>query len=143
MSTIAATSYSDLLLDEWGVDKQSLSLKACVRRVLSELSIDAHLTLRREPRLQVVILPESVPGFRVWSYFPIYERRSIVQQLADIGISTRPSTRVLLVISETLSEDEADYLRDGLGHVLLYLRSPRATNDCDAAMREWNSWRSQ
>jgi len=28
-------------------------------------------------------------------------------------------------------------LRDHLGHVLLYLRSPKAKNDCLAAMKEW------
>jgi hypothetical protein len=36
-------------------------------------------------------------------------------------------------ISKTLEE----YLRNHLGHVLLYLREPRANNDCAAAMNEW------
>jgi len=31
----------------------------------------------------------------------------------------------------------AGHLRDHFGHVLLYLRSPKAPNDCPDAMNEW------
>jgi hypothetical protein len=130
----------DLLLDEWSVGKHSPSIKACLRRVLGELKPEAQLLLRGHPRLQVVIRPG---GLYAWPYFPIYKQRRIVRELADAGLSVRVSTRVLLVISEELSEGGADFLRDALGHVLLYLQHPRAKNGCPEAMREWNAWRNQ
>jgi hypothetical protein len=130
-------NYHGLLLDEWGVKRPRL--KACIRRVLRELSPSAHLLLWRAPALEVVIRPN--PGFSVWAYFPVHKHRRIVRQLADEGLSLRTATRVLLVISEKLSEEDADHMRDHLGHVLLYLQHPRTKNDCEAASREWNAWR--
>ncbi len=129
-------NYSDFLLDEWGADKQPPRFKACIRRVLGELSPGAHLLLLHAPSLQVTIRPEA--DFSVWAYFPVHKNRRIVRQLSDDGISLRPSARVLLVISEKLCEGDADNMRDHLGHILLYLQHPRAKNDCEAALREWS-----
>ena len=123
------------------MDKHSPRFKACLRRVLGELSPSAHLLLLRAPSLQVTIRPEA--DFSVWAYFPVHKRRRIVRQLADDGLSLRVSTRVLLVISEKLAEEDADHLRDHIGHVLLYVQHPRTKNDCEAALREWNVWRNQ
>jgi hypothetical protein len=92
--------------------------------------------LLHAPSLQVTIHPEA--AFSVWAYFPVHKRRMIVRQFADAGFSLRHSARVLLVISENLSEEDADQMRDHLGHVLLYLQHPRAKNDCEAALREWS-----
>ena len=49
---------------------------------------------------------------------------------------------MLLVFSDAGFEGESeeqfeDYLRDPLGHVLLYLRASKAQNDCPDAMEEW------
>jgi hypothetical protein len=57
-------------------------------------------------------------------------------------LEPRPETRVLLVLGEgpferDISKTLEEYLRNHLGHVLLYLREPRANNDCAAAMKEW------
>jgi hypothetical protein len=130
------TTYLDMLLDEWCVNN-SPRFKACIRDVLGELSSEAHHILLRAPPLQVTIQPKF--GLGVWAYFPVHKRRIIVRQLADDGFSLRAVSRVLLVISENLSEKDADNLRDHLGHVLLYLRQPRANNDCPAAGREWKA----
>lgn len=97
--------------------------------------------MRHHPSLQVIILPELDAGYRVWAYFPVHKRRRIVRQLLDDGILLLPTTRVLLVLSEKLTEEDADHVRDHLGHVLLYLQHPRANNDCADAMREWNASR--
>jgi hypothetical protein len=70
------------------------------------------------------------------SHIPIW-RRLIAQQAQP-----KRQTRVLLVLSATDFTKEPvrkleGYLRDHLGHVLLYLRSPMARNDCQDAYREW------
>lgn len=132
--------YVDMLLAEWGMDGLSPSITAEVRRVLRELSAESLLRLR-DPRLQVVIHPAA--GFSVWAFFPVHCRRTIVKELAAEGVLMRPTTRVLLLIGAgTPDEDEgglADYLRDHLGHTLLYLRHPRAKNECEDALREWRA----
>jgi hypothetical protein len=130
-------NYISLLLDEWGADKHSPRFKACLRRVLSELGPDAHGFLRRHPKLQVAILPKASVDYCAWAYFPVHKQRQIVRYLAMIGVPVRPEVGVLLVISEQLAGRDVCHLRDHLGHVLLYLREPRAKNECEAAMREW------
>jgi hypothetical protein len=129
--------YVNLLIAEWGVEKRSPKVLACMRRVLAELSGEAQLTLRKNPKLQVLVLPEA--AFSVWAYFPVHRRRTVVSQLA---VQLNPTARVLLVISEKHLEQQSvrktnAELRDHLGHVLLYLRSPKKQNDCDDALREW------
>ena len=135
------SSYVDILLTEWGVDGHAPRLAATVRDALSELAAEAYLLLR-DPRLQVVIRPAA--AFSVWAYFPVGPHRSIVKELASVGVPMRPTTRVLLLIDARMPDKDegnfSDHLRDHLGHVLLYLRDPRAKNDCDAAMREWDAW---
>jgi hypothetical protein len=64
------------------------------------------------------------------------ERVRIVRELLP-----RSDTRVLLVFRGDFESESAktfeDHLRDHLGHVLLYLREPKANNDCAAATKEW------
>ena len=133
----AAMSYADQLIREWAIPEQSPIL-ASVRRVLNEMIAEAQLSLR-DRRLEVMVLPKSTPGVwdSVWAFFPVHRRRRIAQILRP-----RPETRVLLVISTASAEWEPPeafevYLRDHLGHVLLYLRDPKATNECTDAEREW------
>ena len=110
----------------------------CLRRGLSELSCSALLILR-DKRLQIVVQKEK--SFSVWAYFPVHRRRWIARQLHP-----HPQTRVLLVFSEETIGGQTRaltiaQLRCHLGHTFLYLRQPRAQNDCPDAMREWRSMR--
>jgi hypothetical protein len=125
--------YVDLLMREWRLDEQSEVFQARVRLVLRELVAGCQLILRREPRLEVMVLPDSRDS--VWAYFPIHRRRRIAREL-----QAKPETRVLLLFdAKKFTQEHAaeDYLRDHLGHTLLFLRSPKAWNDCDAAWKEW------
>jgi len=132
-----AETQVDLLMQEWRMGEASRIVQACVRQVLGELDGSAQLILRREPKLEVMVLPESVHS--VWAYFPIHRRRIIARQCKP-----KSATRVLLVLSEkgfhaqTLRRSMTE-LRDHIGHTLLYLRSPRARNHCIDAEREWRS----
>ena len=133
----AEMSYADHLIQEWGIPAQSPIL-ASVHRVLNEMSAEAQLSLR-DRRLEVMVLPKGTPGLwdSVWAFFPVHRRRRIAQILRP-----RPETRVLLVISIADAECEPPeafevYLRDHLGHALLYLRDPKAPNECSDADREW------
>jgi hypothetical protein len=130
-------SYADILIAEWGIGKCSPRVQTRMRRVLGELSPGAQMVLRRNPKLQVVAVSET--GFSVWAYFPAHRKRQIVR---DLQIELRPTARVLLVICETLIEQQPArltdaQLRDHLGHTLLYLRSPKSRNECADASREW------
>ena len=130
---MAPSAYVDFRMQEWRMDEYPARLQACVRKVLGELSADALLWLK-DPKFEV--LPAE-SGHSVWAYFPIHRKRLIAQKLR-----LKPETRVLMVFSIARFEDESeeqfeDYLRDHLGHVLLYLREPSANNDCSAAMKEW------
>jgi len=129
--------YVDLLIAEWGIEKRSPKLGACMRRVLSELETGAQLTLRKNPKLQVAVLPEA--GVSVWAYFPIHRKRWVVRRWK---IELKPTARVLLLISEKRIDQQSARmtnidLRHHLGHALLYLRSPRKRNECPDADREW------
>lgn len=67
------------------------------------------------------------------------DRVRIVRELLP-----RPDTRAILVFGTAGLEEEGatvfeDHLRDHLGHVLLYLRAPKAWNGCSAAMKEWRA----
>jgi hypothetical protein len=134
---MTSNSYVDLLVAEWGIEKHSQKLHGCVRRVLGELSAGVQLVLRKNPRLQVVVLPEA--AFSVWAYFPVHRRRTVVRQLA---IRLKPTARVLLVMSEkhvkkqSVRKTNAE-LRDHFGHVLVYLQSSRRPNECEDAWKEW------
>jgi hypothetical protein len=117
-----------------------------MRRVLGELTAEGQLFLEGHPFLEVLVRPSA--AFSVWAYFSVHRRRSVVRELATEGIPLKPTTRVLLLIGEeqvlrqpdSLTEAE---LRDHIGHALLYLRRPRARNECKDALREWDAWRSQ
>ena len=63
----------------------------------------------------------------------LYRRRVAAQTYRP-----KPATRVLLVFSESMKQSD-DELRDHLGHALLYLRSPKAHNECSDAGREWRA----
>ena len=91
----------------------------------------------KDARLEIVITPKEDIG--PWAYFSVYARRRVAKRY-----HTKAATRVLLVLSIPVlkGRDYSDIiacLRDAFGHALLYLRSPKAWNDCDAAMAEWRS----
>jgi hypothetical protein len=69
--------YVDLLIAEWGIEKSSHGVQACMRRVLGELSAESQVFLRKNPKLQVVVLPEA--NFSAWAYFPIHRKRAVVR----------------------------------------------------------------
>ena len=132
-------SYVDFRMREWGIDGQPRRIQTIVRRVLNEMEPEALLFLK-DPRFEVMVLPGQ--QFTVWPYFPINRRRCIVQEAIALGLPPKDETRVLLVLGARNFEKEpaewlANCLRDGLGHVLLYLRAPKASNNCRDAMKEW------
>ncbi len=127
--------YVDSLMTEWG-PWRSRSVRTCMSSVLAELSSEALLVLRRNPRLEVVRSLDKT-DYSIWAYFPIHSRRHVARQYKP-----RQETQVLIVINESLLkgqplEQSKAQLRDHLGHTMLYLRSPRASNECADAMREW------
>lgn len=129
-----ADPYVDFLMQQWRMGEQSRRIQTAVRRILNELGAEAHLNLR-DPKLEVAVLAESAHS--VWAYFPIHRNRLIAQK-----VRPKPQTRVLLVFSTAGSEEAPadffeDCLRDHLGHTLLYLRDPKAHNECPDAQREW------
>jgi len=133
------TSYVDFRMREWGMDEQPRRIQTIVRRVLNEME-PAALVFLKDPRFEVMVLPGE--QFAVGPYFTIHRRRCIVKEATALGLPPKDETRVLLVLGARSFEKEpverlADYLRDGLGHVLLYLHEPKAWNDCGAAMKEW------
>jgi hypothetical protein len=135
-------------MNEWGIGKQCPRFQSSVRRVLSELDVEALVSLK-DPRLEVVIMRDE--GHSVWACFPIRARnytrlcmgpdyRLLVAH--KVLRRPKPETRVLLVFSTAGIAGEPvktfqDNLRDHLGHVLLYLRSPKAPNHCADAQKEW------
>jgi hypothetical protein len=140
---IQKAAYPDLLMAEWGLDRWHGKLQRCLRRVLGELVTEAHLVLRRNPKLQVA-LSDSAP-FSVWAYFPIHRRRTI---LSSCSISLVPGARTMLLINPTIVESQphrqnCNQLRDHLGHLLLYLRDPKARNECSDASREFERYKVQ
>lgn len=128
--------YVDSLVGEWGPWHRR-DVRDCVFAILAELSAEALLGLRRNPKLEVIRSPEGDSS--VWAYFPVNRRRTIARKHRP-----RTDTRVLIVINETLLagqplERSKAELRDHLGHALLYLRSPRARNECTDADREFRA----
>jgi hypothetical protein len=151
-------TYVDFRMDEWRMGEQPRRIQVSVRRVLSELSVESLMRLK-DPKLQVVISPTTIHD--TWAYFPIHRRRVISHHL-----TLRPQVRVLLLIGTDftrqalrratvvltpeisrqspgeMKETFEDRLRDCLGHVLLYLRSPKARNECADAWQEWKRSRT-
>jgi len=163
----AMQQYVDFLMQEWRLDKQSDGFQARVRRVLLELEIEVLLALRREPKLEVRVASDRLsvwayfpmhprlqtPRLRipkrgtVAEYFSailaakndVYRRRLIAQKFKPA-----PSTKVTLLFDKDEFEKQPrllseNQLRDHLGHVLLYLRDPKAPNECTDAAREWRA----
>jgi hypothetical protein len=138
-----AQSYVDFRMQEWGMEAASKRFQRILRRVLNEL-YPGSLVLLKDPRLEVRVVSDPVEA-TAWAYFPVHRRRLIAQELKP-----KAQTRVLLVLNGLHFEDYRvayvmDCFRDALGHVLLYLRSPKAQNECSDAMREWRAcaWRPQ
>ena len=69
-------------------------------------------------------------------------RFDLSKRLLAQGMRLNPRTRVLLTFCTATCESTPvkvlqDQIRDHIGHVLLYLRDPKARNECQDAMREW------
>jgi len=103
----ATDSYVESLIDEWRMRNCSRRVQTCVRRVLKELSAETLLFLRRELKLEVMVLAEA--DYSVWAYFPVNRRRLIAQRLRP-----RPTTRVLLTLSEKHFQEQP-LKRSGVG----------------------------
>jgi hypothetical protein len=130
-------SQLDAISREWCLANRSQRVQLCLAGVLRELNDLALFHLRTDPRCELMILPEA--GHSVWAHFPIHRRRSVARLYGP-----RPETRVLLVLSERhfseqSAEQSEDELRDHLGHTLLYLRDPKARNECEEAAAEWKA----
>lgn len=130
----------DLILQEWGAAKWPPRVRRYMRQVLGELGAEAQMILRAEPKVQVVVHLGSA-DFDCWASFPMHKNRTEFKALMDCGIYVRPDCRVLFTITDGKPScpplEPLWLLRDHLGHTLLYLRSPKANNDCKDAMREW------
>lgn len=139
--------YIDLLMKEWGMERCSRTMQACMRWALRPYPGAALLILRREPRLQVEILswvPETV-----WAYFPIHHGQIADQYLnsqlkfiiKNLGLHLKDEAHVLLLLGtrrkpgET-ADDCGVQLLHHFGHIFLYLRTPKSRNECDDARRE-------
>jgi hypothetical protein len=91
---------------------------------------------RAELQEMLVRLPLPLSA-RNWDRALLLGKRLAVQ-----AVQPKPQTRILLVFSTASANKDTvklfeERLRDHLGHVLLYLRSPKANNDCPDAMKEW------
>jgi hypothetical protein len=53
-------------MQEWRMGEASRIVQACVRQVLGELDVSTQLILRREPKLEVMVLAN---GFGCYLYF--------------------------------------------------------------------------
>jgi hypothetical protein len=131
---MATSEFVEAVMKDWNMAEQSSRIQSCLRKVLAELSDGACRRLR-DDKLEVKILPTADYG--VWAYFPIHRRRWITRELYP-----KETTRVLLVLGTSHFEEESlevleDWLRDHLGHSLLYLREPKAKNVCSVAQEEW------
>jgi hypothetical protein len=133
--------YVDLLMKEWQMERQTTRLANCVRDVLRELIAESQLVLRRERKLEVVVLPEEYPA--VWAHFPIREKRT------SFAHPTKPATEIALALSvkhfdELPEELLKNELRIAFGHILLYLSNvyngTNRRNTRRDAMKEWQRW---
>lgn len=123
-------------MNGWSNDYDFPEIEKCFDSVVEELGILAQVALL-DPRLQMEVVPVSSDGFPVHAFFPMHRHRWITK-----WIEVRPTTRILLLLSkpdiEGMPKEEVlKALRHHLGHSLLYLREPKAKNECPAADEEW------
>ena len=74
-------------------------------------------------------------GLYCWPYFPIGKHRDIVKQLESEGVVVPKEIKVIVEIDATNDVFVKKYIFDCFGHVLLYLSDPKASNECDDAVR--------
>ena len=75
-----------------------------------------------------------------WPYFPIGPNRRIVKRLKTKNYRVPDGVKVIVEMNP--HGEVWSHMDDCFGHVLLYLRSPRAKNGCRQAMKEINSVRA-
>ncbi|HXJ89471.1 MAG TPA: hypothetical protein VMS18_21835 [Candidatus Binatia bacterium] len=120
----------------WWMDDYSFPVvEDCFESVLKELPTISRIALL-DPRLQIEVVPLDGGDFPTWAC-RVHHHEGIKRKL-----EVRPDTGILLLLSQPAIEHlprEAviEDLRHELGHVLLYLRDPEATDDCSAADEEW------
>jgi len=110
-------------------------IEDCFESVLKELAPILKIALL-DPRLQIEVLPLDGGDYPTWAC-RVRDHESIRTKL-----EVRSATEILLLLSqpaiERLPREEVmEDLRHELGHVLLFLRNPEATDDCSAADEEW------
>jgi hypothetical protein len=148
--------YVEFLIDEWRIPEQPRRLRACLRRVLTELVVEALLVLRREPKLQVMVCRDlSSEVDHVWAYFPMHpglqtpklrlpERGTVAELASAVRAANddvyrrrliaqqckpKPTTRVLLVFSEPMiAKQPASDTED-------QVRATSVTHFCSFAVR--------
>jgi hypothetical protein len=128
----------------WWDDFSFPAVEECFESVVKELPTVSRIALL-DPRLQIEVVPleddepaapVEDPGAPTWA-FPVHRQKWIKE-----FVEVRPATRVLLLlfqrdIKRLPKEEVIEDLRHELGHALLYLRKPKAKNDCAAADEEW------
>ncbi len=118
-------------------------------RVLNQIPAETLLTLRREPRLQVEAVlrtPETM-----WAYFPIRAGQvgdehlniqlDLLVQASKLTLRAKAEILLLLRTKMGRGENDPDVMGDmahHFGHLSLYLRNPKAKNNCPDATRVWN-----
>jgi|ERR1039458_3936284 hypothetical protein len=123
-------------MNGWSDDYYFPAIEKCFESVLEELGILAQVSLL-DPRLQIEVVSFRSEGFPVLAFFPVQQHGWITEQ-----IEVRPATEVLVLLSQPEIERlpvkvVTKQLKHELGHALLYLRDPKAQNDCSAAGEEW------
>lgn len=73
-----------------------------------------------------------------WPWYPIYPRRKIVRELKWRGVRIPKGVRVIITVELSADDSVERYMEDCFGHAILYLRNPRAPNECDDAQRTYD-----
>jgi hypothetical protein len=110
-------------------------IEDCFESLLKELPPIPKIALL-DPRLQIEVIPLDGGDFPTWAC-RVRDHESIRRKL-----EVRSCTGILLLLSQPAIErlprkEVMEDLRHELGHVLLYLSSPEAIDDCSAADEEW------
>jgi hypothetical protein len=68
-----------------------------------------------------------------WASFPIGPHRTIVKDLKTENVLVDKKIKVILEIDKEIKSNEEKNILDHIGHTLLYLLHPKASNECKDA----------